>query len=73
MGEHSIVGWTGGRARSVFCVGTAVEKLLPEMQGRDWWGGCIQPFLSCFRWKSKAEGGDVKMPFLWVHRAFVRN
>jgi hypothetical protein len=48
-----IVGLDGGRDRGVACVGRGVEKVLPEMQGRDWWGGRIKSFVSYSRRKSK--------------------
>ena len=48
-----IVGLDGGRDRGVGCVGRGVEKVLPEMQGRDWWGGRIKSFVSYYRRKSK--------------------
>jgi hypothetical protein len=48
------VGLDGGRDRGVACVGRGVEKVLPEMQRRDWWAG-ISSLLWVY-WASKEIG-----------------
>jgi hypothetical protein len=39
------VGSDGGRDQGVGCVGRGVEKVLPEMQRRDWWAARIKSFV----------------------------
>ncbi len=36
------MGLDGGRNPGVGCVGRGVEKVLPDVQPRDWWGGRIK-------------------------------